>query len=140
MGRSVMKRGIYSVKKQIALFSLGGTISAKGRNRTDLKDYVSGKIQGAELIRDFPELHSLANIEVIDLDGISSTQINERHWITLKEKIETYLHDKNFDGIVISHGTSTLEETAYFLHLTVNTDKPIVLVGARPAALHSFKH
>lgn len=117
--------------KKIAFFTLGGTISAKGKNALDLKDYRSGLISGETYLKDIPELNDLAQIDVIAVDHISSTEINTGHWIKLKYDIEHYLHEKNYDGAVISHGTNTLEETAYFLHLTVNTVKPIVLVGSQ---------
>jgi len=121
---------------------MGGTISATGEDRLDLRNYVSGKITAEQYLKEIPELNKLAEIEIYSLDNVSSTQINEKHWFHLKEKIEWYLHEQNFDGIVISHGTNTLEETAYFLHLTINTNKPIVLVGSqRPySALSTDAH
>lgn len=117
--------------KKIALIALGGTISAKGNNRLDLKDYQSGLLSGKDLLDRIPELQHLAHIEVIDIDHISSTQLTEKHWIHLAKTVEYYLNQQNFDGVVITHGTSTLEETAYFLHLTVRSKKPVVLVGAQ---------
>ncbi|HEX6595012.1 MAG TPA: asparaginase [Bacillota bacterium] len=117
--------------KTIAFINLGGTISATGNNRLDLKDYQSGSLSGSDFLNHLHELEQIANIHVIQMDNISSTQINEQHWIQLKEHIEFYLNEQQYDGIVITHGTSTMEETAYFLHLTVNSEKPIVLVGAQ---------
>lgn len=117
--------------KKIALLAMGGTISAKGLNRTDLKDYKSGLIAGDEYLKDLPELNNLAAIDVIQIDNVSSTEINVQHWLRLKREIDSFLNDKGYDGIVITHGTNTIEETAYFLHLTVNSDKPIVLVGSQ---------
>ncbi|WP_340084943.1 asparaginase [Siminovitchia sp. FSL H7-0308] len=117
--------------KKIAFITLGGTISAKGTNRLDLKDYKSGLIDGAFFVENIPELKELGKIKVIPFDNVSSTQINSQHWIQLKYDIEYYLNEKDFDGAVISHGTNTLEETAYFLHLTVYSSKPIVLVGSQ---------
>src|SRR5699024_12257649 len=68
--------------------------------------------------------------------------INESHWIQLKNQIDHYLNKLEYQGVVITHGTNTMEEPAYFLHLTVNSDKPVVLVGAqRPfTALSSDAH
>src|SRR5699024_3522946 len=117
--------------KHIAFIHLGGTISALGKNRLDLKDYQSGKLSGEDFLRDLPELKELAHIEMYQMERISSTQINENHWIQLKQTVDSLLNEKKYDGVVITHGTSTLEETAYFLHLTVNSNKPVVLVGAQ---------
>lgn len=117
--------------KKILFITLGGTISAKGKNRLDLKDYRSGLIDGAYYLEDLPEIKELADVTVLDIDHISSTDIDHAHWLLLKQKIEYYLNEKYFDGVVITHGTNTLEETAYFLHLTVNSEKPIVLVGSQ---------
>lgn len=123
--------GKQSLTKRIVLFTLGGTISAKGQHRTDLKDYTSGLIDGKNILQAIPEINDIAHVEVVQIDNVSSTQMNEMHWFHLKREIEYYLEVKDYDGIVITHGTSTLEETAYFLHLTVHTYKPIVLVGAQ---------
>lgn len=117
--------------KQILLIHLGGTISAQGKNRLDLKDYQSGKVSGEEFLKSLPEIQDFAEVVLCQMDGISSTQINMDHWTKLKKLIEIYLNEKQYDGVVITHGTSTLEETAYFLHLTINSEKPIVLVGAQ---------
>lgn len=117
--------------KKVVLFTLGGTISAKGKDQLDLKDYTSGLVEGTELLQQIPNINELANIHTVSIDHVSSTQINEHHWVMLKEQIEYYLKEENFDGAVITHGTNTIEETAYFLHLTVNSNKPIVLVGAQ---------
>src|SRR5690625_7573487 len=62
---------------------------------------------------------------------VSKTSLKSEHWLKLREKVMSYLIDSDIDGVVITHGTNTLEETAYFLHLTVPTDKPIVFVGAQ---------
>src|SRR5699024_5378077 len=103
--------------KKIALFTLGGTISAKGKDRNDLKDYRSGRLDGSDFLSALPELDDLASTEVIPVDNISSTQINESHWIQLKNQIDQYLNKLEYQGVVITHGTNTMEETAYFLHL-----------------------
>ncbi len=117
--------------KKILLIALGGTISAKGKNRLDLKDYKSGLLQGDYYLEDLPELKETAEIKVLQVDNVSSTEMKGTHWIKLKHELEYYLNEKAFDGAVITHGTNTLEETAYFLHLTVNSSKPIVLVGSQ---------
>lgn len=128
--------------KKIKIISLGGTISAKGYDRLDLKDYRSGLLTGDEIINSIPEANELAHIDIEQLDNVTSTAINSSHWTRLRDSIHIYLHEENYDGIVITHGTNTLEETAYFLHLTVDSEKPIVLTGAqRPfSAMSSDVH
>lgn len=119
------------MSKNIVLLSLGGTISARGRDETDLKDYVSGLVSGEELLKEIPQVSKWANVHPLAIDQVSSTEINEEHWVSLRETLEHYLIDGDFDGAVITQGTNTIEETAYFLHLTMNTNKPIILVGAQ---------
>src|SRR5699024_5637653 len=88
-------------------------------------------LDGSDFLSALPELDDLADIEVIPVDNICSTQINESHWIQLKNQIDHYLNKLEYQGVVITHSTNTMEETAYFLHLTVNSDKPSRLVGAQ---------
>src|SRR5699024_9118264 len=128
--------------KNIVLVNLGGTISATGMDRLDLKDYQSGVLSGEDYIKQLTELKQLANIHLVQIDNIRSTQINEQHWIQLKDRVESFLNELHYDGVVITHGTSTLEETAYFLHLAVNSEKPVVLVAAqrRSTALSTDAH
>lgn len=117
--------------KKIKLIATGGTISARGTDRLDFKDYRSGAFTGNELLKELPELQSIAKIDVEQLENFSSTMMTETHWMELRDKINDYVNKFGYDGVVITHGTNTLEETAYFLHLTVNTNKPVVLVGAQ---------
>src|SRR5690625_563196 len=127
--------------KKIMILALGGTISAKGEDRLDLKNYQSGLISPDIFIKNLPEIQQIAEVDVKQLDNVSSTAITMTHWIELRQIVIQYLNEDNYDGIVITHGTNTLEETAYFLHITVPTHKPIVLIGSqRPyTALSSDK-
>lgn len=117
--------------KKIKVIEMGGTISAHGQNRLDLKDYTSGKYTGVDYERAIPELETIADVTFESFLRVSSTEVNANHWIQLREKVTNDLVDGEFDGIVVTHGTNTLEESAYFLHLTVATNKPIVFVGAQ---------
>lgn len=110
---------------------MGGTISAEGLDRLDYIDYTSGIYNGKYFNEAIPELRALADVSFETFLRVSSTRITAEHWIQLREKVQTYLQRDDCDGVVITHGTNTLEETAYFLHLTVATNKPIVLVGAQ---------
>lgn len=117
--------------KQIALLGTGGTISALGENELDYKDYATGSLSLEEMVGQIPMLASLAHYSVEQISNRSSCDLDASDWLRMKERIDYYLQQKEVDGVVITHGTSTLEETAYFLHLTMNTDKPIILVGAQ---------
>lgn len=117
--------------KNIHIIEMGGTISARGTDRLDYKDYVSGELGGKDFLKEIPELFDIANISFTVYSDISSTKITTDDWNTLRQKVIELAKQPTVDGIVITHGTSTLEETAYFLHLTVPTEKPIVFVGAQ---------
>ncbi|NLD00503.1 MAG: asparaginase [Gammaproteobacteria bacterium] len=114
---------------KVTLFALGGTISAHHDDRLELCQYKSGHYSGADFLSALPELSALADIDIVQLNNISSTAIDESHWFDLKQRIEQSLLGS--DAVVITHGTNTLEETAFFLHLTLNTDKPVVMTGAQ---------
>lgn len=116
---------------KIMLLATGGTISGSSSSRLDFKDYKTGSLSGQDFLERLPEISEIADVEVEQLTNFSSTQISFQNWKVLKQKVEYYLNEKEYDGIVITHGTNTLEETAYFLHLTVNSDKPVVIVGAQ---------
>lgn len=117
--------------KKIMLIATGGTISAMSPSRLDLKDYESGHVTGEELLAHLPEIGRIADVNVMQLANFSSTHMTATHWIELRERVHQCLNEQAYDGVVITHGTNTLEETAYFLHLTVNSEKPVVLVGAQ---------
>lgn len=117
--------------KQILVVEMGGTISAKGVHRFDYKDYTSGIFEGEDFLKQIPELGEMAQITFSTFSKISSTKVKPENWIFLRQFLLDKLSTNYYDGIVISHGTSTLEETAYFLHLTMPVKVPIVFVGAQ---------
>lgn len=120
----------------VYVLSTGGTISGQGASSTALADYQSGALLGTELIAGVPEIAHVARVKAEQIANVSSTDITIAHWLTLANRINTiYETDPSAAGVVITHGTNTLEETAYFLNLTVKHDRPVVLVGAmRPAS------
>lgn len=128
-------------KPNITLFALGGTISAHHPLRDELRHYRTGHFTAQDLLEALPEISDTAHITVEQVDNVTSTAVDFRHWLQLKQDIERHFA-AGADGVVITHGTNTLEETAYFLHLTVNSTKPIVLVGSqRPfSAISSDAH
>ncbi len=117
------------------VLSTGGTIAGRGASTTSLTEYKSGSILGEELVSAVPEINQFAQVKVIQIVNVGSPDITIGNWITLANHInELFSHDPKIAGIVVTHGTSTLEETAYFLNLTVKHDRPVVLVGPqRPA-------
>ena len=117
--------------KRIKVIATGGTISAHHDDRIDVRNYVSGHYSGEEIIASLPELRRFAEVDVEQLSNFSSTVIDDRHWVLLKERVTAILEEEGYDGVVITHGTNTLEETAYFLHLTVLSEKPVVVTGAQ---------
>lgn len=123
--------------KRIKIFSLGGTISASVAHQTDYKDYKTGAYGASYWKATLPELAAIAKIEWEDPVSISSAAITGDILIKLREQVQTTLFDDTYDAVVITQGTSSLEETAYFLHLSVATDKPIILTGAqRPSGTY----
>lgn len=117
--------------KNIKIIEMGGTISAEGTDRLDRQNYTSGIYTGETFIKDLPELEELADVDFFSFSQVSSTELDQTHWLKLRSLIAYFINKQNYDGIVIMHGTNTLEETAYFLHLTLPTSKPIVLVGSQ---------
>jgi L-asparaginase len=117
------------------VLSTGGTIAGKGASPTDLSNYKAGALRGEELVNAVPEIGQLANVKVEQIANVASPDITIDNWLTLANRINRiFAEDPKVAGVVVTHGTNTIEETAYFLNLTVKSDRPVVLVGAmRPA-------
>lgn len=117
------------------VLSTGGTIAGKGDSSMSLSEYKGGMLLGEELVTAVPEIKQYANVTVEQVTNVGSQDITQHDWITLANRINTvFAQDPNVSGVVVTHGTATLEETAYFLNLTVKDPRPVVLVGAqRPA-------
>ncbi|HZT78016.1 MAG TPA: asparaginase [Vicinamibacterales bacterium] len=122
-------------KPLVYVLSTGGTISGRGDSSTNLTDYRSGSLLGEQLVAGVPEIKTVADVRVEQVANVSSTDIAPSHWLTLAKRIDRiFTDDRQAAGVVITHGTNTLEETAYFLNLTVRHDRPVVLVGSmRPS-------
>ncbi len=123
---------------RIAIIGTGGTISGVGRDRLDFYEYgTSGRFMHVEeLIASVPELPSVADVLPIRYKNVGSGDIGPTDWLALLRIIHTTAAaDPSVDGFVVTHGTATLEETAYFLNLAVKTPKPVIVVGAmRPSS------
>ncbi len=127
-----------SALPKVAVIGTGGTISGVGRDRLDLYNYgTSGRFMHVdELIAGVPELAGVADVVAIKYRNIASTAIGPAEWIELVGLIhKAVADDAGIAGIVVTHGTASLEETAYFLNLTVKVPVPVVVVGAmRPSS------
>jgi L-asparaginase len=119
----------------VVVLSTGGTIAGRGASTMALSEYKAGSILGSELVEAVPEIKQFADVRVEQISNVGSTNMSIAIWRKLADRINAiYEQDANVSGIVITHGTNTIEETAYFLNLTVKHDRPVVLVGAqRPA-------
>jgi L-asparaginase len=122
-----------STKKNIVILATGGTIAGAGKSSTKM-EYTSGKVPIEQLIANVPEIQKLAIISGEQICQLPSQAMNNKTWIKLAKRVNTILKSSEVDGVVITHGTDTMEETAYFLNLVINSKKPIVFVGSmRPA-------
>lgn len=121
--------------KNIVILATGGTIAGISESITDTASYRPAILPIEEIIRgiDGP-LHKIARISSEQIAQIDSAEMTHQIWFTLANRINALLADPSVDGVVVTHGTDTLEETAYFLNLVVKSAKPVVVVGAmRPA-------
>jgi L-asparaginase len=124
-----------TAKPIVYVLSTGGTIAGSGSSATDLSNYKPGAILGEQLVKAVPQIAQIADVRVEQIVNVRSSDLTIENWLTLAKRIDAILKETPaVAGFVITSGTNTLEETSYFLHLTVRSDKPVVLVGAmRPA-------
>src|SRR5215813_5019846 len=117
------------------VLSTGGTIAGAGASSTNVADYKSGTILGEDLVKAVPEIKQFANVNVQQIINVRSPDVKVENLLTLAKGINSiFADDPKVAGVVVTHGTNTLEETAYFLHLTVKYDRPVILVGSmRPS-------
>nr|WP_269557945.1 type II asparaginase [Helicobacter pylori] len=113
----------------IVLLATGGTIAGSGASAS-LGSYKSGELGIKELLKAIPSLNKIARILGEQISNIGSQDMTEEVWFKLAKRVQKLLNDSRIQGVVITHGTDTLEESAYFLNLVLHSTKPVVLVGA----------
>ena len=120
-------------KGKVVILATGGTIAGVGE-AGKTASYKPGSLTVEELLSAVPQLADVADIEAVQICNVNSDDMTAELWITLANTINEMAADPAVKGFVVTHGTDTMEETAYFLSLTVKTDKPVVLTGSmRPA-------
>lgn len=118
----------------VVLLATGGTIAGTGATSTTTAGYQAAKLPVAALINAVPELKTIANVTGEQVLQIASENMTNEGLLKLADRVNAVLAKPDVNGVVITHGTDTIEETAYFLNLVTKSQKPVVIVGAmRPA-------
>ena len=117
----------------IVILATGGTIAGSAESQTQA-GYTSGQVGVDILMNAVPQIKDIANISGEQVSNVGSQDMSDAIWLKLAERANELLAKSDVDGIVITHGTDTLEETSYFLNLVINSNKPVVMTAAmRPS-------
>jgi L-asparaginase type II len=124
---------------RVLVIATGGTIAGVQNDPANRDVYRAGSLGAAQLLESVPELRQHARVEALQFANVPSPLITPAQWLALSRRIDAaFTEADDVAGVVVTHGTSRLEETAFFLYLTVRSDKPVVVVGAqRPATATS---
>lgn len=119
-----------AAKPHVVVLATGGTIAGAGASAMNSATYSAAKVPVDKLLAGLPELGNIAKVSGEQVFQIASESFTNDHLLKLAQRVSQLAKQADVDGIVITHGTDTLAETAYFLSLTVHTDKPIAVVGS----------
>ncbi|MCC6427010.1 MAG: type II asparaginase [Phycisphaerales bacterium] len=118
---------------RVTILATGGTIAGKA-NTNSAVGYTSGQASAQDLIDAVPGIEKVATLTAEQISNIGSQDMNDEVWVALAKRINELFAKGDTDGVVITHGTDTMEETAFFLEQVLASDKPVVLVGSmRPS-------
>jgi glutamin-(asparagin-)ase len=125
-------------KPNVVIVATGGTIAGAGATSANSATYQAAKVPVDKLIAGIPELNNVANVRGEQAFQIASESFTNEKLLQLGKRVSALVKDPAVDGVVVTHGTDTLEETSFFLNVVVHTDKPIVVVGSmRPGTAMS---
>lgn len=131
---AIAKMASLNSLSNITIFGTGGTIAGSASLNTQTTGYTPGTIGVRTLVDAVPAILNIANINAVQVINFRSTEVTSQILLGLSREINTAPESKYCQGIVVTHGTDMLEETAFFLSSTVRSSKPVVIVGAiRPA-------
>ncbi|WP_370682492.1 type II asparaginase [Comamonas sp. GB3 AK4-5] len=119
-----------AAKPNVVVLATGGTIAGAGASTINSATYTAAKVPVDKLLAGLPELAQVANVRGEQVFQIASESFTNDNLLALAQRVSALSKQADVDGIVVTHGTDTLAETAYFLSLTVHTDKPIAVVGS----------
>ncbi|MBZ7944386.1 asparaginase, partial [Campylobacter sp. RM13744] len=126
------------MKPRIAILATGGTIAGVINDAISTTGYKAGALDIEVLLNAVPQIKEIASIVGYQVSNIDSSDMSNEIQLKLAKKINKLLAKDEIDAVVITHGTDTMEESAYFLHLTIKSDKPVILTGAmRPSTAMS---
>ena len=129
-----MTAPINTPARTLLVIGTGGTIAGAAPAASQTLGYRAGAVPVSQLVDAIPALAGLATIRTVQPFSIGSEHMASDHWLTLAQLLRDAQKDPSIDGIVITHGTDTMEETAFFLDLVTPRSKPVVMTGAmRPA-------
>ena len=122
-----------AAKPRVVIVATGGTIAGTAETTT-AAGYKSGAVAVEVLIAAVPQLKDIAEVRGVQVSSVGSQDMDDEIWMTLAAEVNRLLAESEVDGVAITHGTDTIEETAYFLNLVIKSDKPVVLTGSmRPS-------
>lgn len=128
---------VAQAKPKVMILATGGTIAGSAASQTSA-GYQSGAVAVDTLIAAVPDMKNIADVSGEQIASIGSQDMNDAVWLKLAKRINGIFKSGKAQGIAITHGTDTMEETSYFLNLTVKSDNPVVLTGSmRPSTAMS---
>lgn len=119
-----------AAQKHVVVLATGGTIAGAGASALNSASYTAAKVPVEQLLAGLPEVQGIAQVSGEQVFQIASESLTSADLLTLGKRVNTLLKQSDVDGVVITHGTDTMEETGFFLNLVIPSDKPIVLVGS----------